>query len=369
MNRLVAILLLWPMLVFASPPQTEQDAELNRLRELLSRHYKYETWVGVENIYNQMKDLNKRSDLLTVDDHLKGAMASSSFGNIEETMSRLELALELENNSSVLQWMDNLEKNTGKVSLALEKQQVLINQESLFSPEMVQAISFANQELNDEGVFKGRLPIGAYVYGSQEFEVTPDGRKNIADGSEKPQYSREKKEKNKMKKEKIPTIREERGRQDLFLAGTSFFHWGESKDGHGGPIPFSGGGVVIGWERSLYNGSWMIGFNPNILLIGYANGGLLGFLPGGYVGLRGEGIYWAVGAIQQTYIFAGKGFVMSDGVELPDHVDSGFSFGWGGQSRIGVNLNERYGFTIQGTLGGDGIRWTYQGGIGVQRDF
>ena len=349
-------LFLWSMFALANPPDSEEDAEIYRLRERLTKHYKHETWVGVEHTYNEMLVVDKKRMWITADDHLKGAMASSSMGDVEETIRRLEASLLVEERSSTVQWKESLEKQTGRVSLSSQKNQTLKNTEPLFSPELLQAIEFVNQTLAEKGHFKGRLPTGPYEYGEQRFVVTMEG------------MVKEEREKDKKPKKKN-VVTEEKKRQSLLTISGAALYWSGSKSGHSGPIPFVGGGAIVGWERSFFHRSLMMGINPQIQLIAHGKGGVIGLLPCVYVGVQKGRFSWTVGAIQQTYIIAQTGFIMADGRELQDHVDKGFSLGWAGQSRIGWAINDRYGLTLQGAYGGDGVRWMSHGGIGVQRFF
>ena len=128
--------------------------------------------------------------------------------------------------------------------------------------------------------------------------------------------------------------------------------------------------MLLGWEKVFhFPNDLLVGVAPQIQITGHSAGEVLGFLPYLYVGWQRKSFFCTVGGIQQTYLLSHTGFVMSDGEEVLDHRDSGYSLGWGGSARAGWMLNERYGLFAQGIYGGDGTRQISSGAVGAQLNF
>ena len=106
----------------------------------------------------------------------------------------------VEQTTSASQWKDNLENNTGEISLTSEIEQELLVLDGLYLPEMVQAVVFANQQLNENGYFNGRLPKGSYVYGDLHFDIVPNEEKVFAVRKEETPKRNEKRSKKRLEK-------------------------------------------------------------------------------------------------------------------------------------------------------------------------
>jgi hypothetical protein len=373
MKILWILLLLWSPLVKGAS-ETEKEAEILRLRQLLERHYKHETWLGVENTYQDMLRVNKKGMYLTVDDHLKGAMAASSVGEIEETLQRLEKGLIIEESNTLRQWTDTLLRETGPVHLSVDRDQVLQKTEQIFQQEMILAIDFANKTLLEKGSFKGRLPIGFYIYGTMHFEVTPEGmKKNTTEKSEQKNNVSIKKEevvRQKRKPEKEFTVKsstfEERGIQDFITVGTGMFHWSKTNLGKSGPSQFLAGTMLVGWQREYFNESFILGINPQVQMAFASKSLTVGFLPYVYTGYRKESFFWTIGGIQQNYMVYTNSVITETGIETQDYNSIEISFGWGGNTRLGWIVNDNYCVFVQGGYGGDGHRWMTNTSVGIQ---
>ena len=347
--------LLWSSVSWADIVEDENVAEIYRLRSKLEKYYQHETWTAVNSTYEEMLQFKKKekASVLTVEDHLKGAMASSSLGNIEETLRRLEAAVAIEETSSAVQWREMLNTESGPVSLSAKADASLQYQDSAFYPEMMLAVDFANRRLDEDGSFRGRLPVGSYTYGKLRFTVTTDG------------ILKEKKQ-----KEVSTTSSPKVNSRSLVVLGAGVLDWGPSEIGTAGPIPFTGGSLLLGWDKVFhFQNNVLVGVAPQIQITGHPTGGVIGFLPYVYAGWQGRSFFCTFGGVQQTYLISQTGFVMSDGQELPEHRDSGYSLGWGGSARMGWMLSDRYGVFAQGIYGSDGIRWISSGAIGAQRAF
>ena len=67
------------------------QAELVRLREDVRKYQRLEQWKAVNKTYLRMQKIAEKNNKLSLspDDHLKGAMASSSLGNLNDVVLRL----------------------------------------------------------------------------------------------------------------------------------------------------------------------------------------------------------------------------------------------------------------------------------------
>jgi hypothetical protein len=145
--------------------------------------------------------------------------------------------------------------------------------------------------------------------------------------------------------------------------------WSSTQNGHDGPLPFAAGGFSLGWERRLLKGNFLYGFQPQISFIGHSKGGVLGLLPHAFVGVRGQSLSWTIGIVQQTYFIAQRGFSSRTGEDCAQCFDSGFSYGWGAQSRLVWMRKETAGIFAQSTFGGDGLRTMNLINVGYIRDY
>ena len=109
---------------------------------------------------------------MTDGDHLGGAMASNSRGDLAETLERLERCRSSER---AVKWRSFLWSETGPVKIESQSASELTLMMGLLTPDQIAAIDYANQQLKQQRVFVGRLPNGAYQYGSSQLIVSAAG--------------------------------------------------------------------------------------------------------------------------------------------------------------------------------------------------
>ena len=106
---------LWAFFGLVLAASSTTEAEVHRLRGVMEKRYRKEVWTAVDSSYEDMMALDKRSDFLTDEDHIRGAMAADSLGNIKETLKRLERA----DSEQASTWKENILRTTGLVQLTV----------------------------------------------------------------------------------------------------------------------------------------------------------------------------------------------------------------------------------------------------------
>ena len=158
-----------PMVMAA---ETAEEAEMQRLRDQMRQYQESGAVEYSDKVYLQMVKLDPEGDYLKDSDHMMGAMASSTRGDIQTTMNRLELCQSTER---AVQWRTFLWESTGSVSLKSIPNSEIVFMLGMLTPEQLAAVEFANNSLNNAGQFRGRLPNGAYQYGDSHFVISATG--------------------------------------------------------------------------------------------------------------------------------------------------------------------------------------------------
>jgi len=156
------------------------EAEILRLREQMNRYQESGALEYSEKIYQQMLEIDTRQRWMSDGDHLAGAMAANSRGDLAETLERLERCLSSER---AVQWRSFMWAETGAVRIERIEGAQLSIMMGLMSPDQIAAIDFANQGLSTQKYFEGRLPNGAYQYGEKQFLVSATGLTMASDAT------------------------------------------------------------------------------------------------------------------------------------------------------------------------------------------
>ena len=165
--------MIWMVLVpMAVAAETAEEAEMQRLRDQMRQYQESGVVEYSDKVYRQMVKFDSEERYLTDSDHMMGAMASSTRGDIQTTMNRLELCQSTER---AVQWHTFLQESTGPVSLKSVPTAEIVFLLGMLTPEQLAAVEFANSTLKSTGQFRGRLPNGAYQYGDSHFVVTTTG--------------------------------------------------------------------------------------------------------------------------------------------------------------------------------------------------
>lgn len=165
--------MIWMALVpMVMAVETVEEAEMQRLREQMRQYQESGAVEYSDKVYLQMVKFDSNGQYMTDSDHMMGAMASSTRGDIQTTMDRLELC---QSTDRAVQWRTFLWESTGPVTLKSIPDSEIVFMLGMLTPEQLAAVEFANNALKNSGQFRGRLPNGAYQYGGSHFVVSTTG--------------------------------------------------------------------------------------------------------------------------------------------------------------------------------------------------
>ncbi len=197
---LIALFMLLSLLASAPSSAGEDvNAERYRLQAEMDRLARRNVWQGVERTYGELIALGVP---LTTNDHLLGAQASQSRGEMLQAMERFKSAVaageaveasedaaggEPTTDGAAQEAADTplaeakrtLEVFTsryGKVDITVDKSRIamLVRTDGMpFSAQERESIVYAREHVVKGKAFKGLLPIGNYMIDGEKFEVSP----------------------------------------------------------------------------------------------------------------------------------------------------------------------------------------------------
>lgn len=169
--------------VFVSPAEAGQseEAERYRLQAELDRLARRNVWTGVERTYGELMAL---SVPIAIGDHLLGAQAAQSRGDMLAAMERFERAVgagtEAEKADPESQYheakrtLEVFKSRYGKVDINVDRSRVamMFRTDGMpFSAQERESIVYARNAVVKENTFRGLLPVGNYNIDGQKFEV------------------------------------------------------------------------------------------------------------------------------------------------------------------------------------------------------
>ena len=175
-------------LAFADSAEVVQmsadEAEIKRLRQEMNRFQESGSLQYSEKLYVQMLEIDSELEWMTDSDHYAGAMAANAKGDLAQTLLRLERC---QSSQRAEQWRSFLLAETSPVRIQSQPEGELTIMMGLLNPDQIAALDFANQRLQSNKTFIGRLPNGAYQYGTQQFLVHSSGMTMTSTTSEQSQ--------------------------------------------------------------------------------------------------------------------------------------------------------------------------------------
>lgn len=163
--------------------QSADEAERTRLSEEMKRLSGRNAWRGVDESYKRLEALMEKGVKVGYKDHYLGAVAARELGNLNAVYVRLQRAKAAEDTEEVRTWLADIESNFGPVKLRVDPKfggDASLNiAEMPFAPDQRRAIEAAQIALKDTRVYDGLLPLGAYTFGGQAFEIKPGGGQTI----------------------------------------------------------------------------------------------------------------------------------------------------------------------------------------------
>lgn len=152
--------------------QQRLAAEHDRIADEIKRLMERGIWDGVERKY---RDLERLGVVLTDKDHLNGAYAARELGDVAATHDRLWQALKASKREpkEVVEWLWDIDNHYGRVELLSipPRSSTLEVSEMPLDPYQRKAVEEAIKKVARDGIFRGMLPTGRYVFTSQEFTV------------------------------------------------------------------------------------------------------------------------------------------------------------------------------------------------------
>ena len=147
------------------------DAERFRLEEEMRKLAARNAWAGVERAYVGLLGLKIE---LPFEDHYMGAQSARYLGKFYEVYARLNRARELDPTPEVLSSLETLDAKYGRVDIKgdARRRPELSRPVMPFAPDERKAVEYAIEVVAGAGNFKGMLPAGDYLVGSQKFTVT-----------------------------------------------------------------------------------------------------------------------------------------------------------------------------------------------------
>ena len=146
-------------------------AEYERLSDEMLKMSKNNVWKGVDKRFEEMEELDVD---ISFDHYVLGAQAAQEMGDIASCKKRLAKAIEIKKKKQVIHWYQDIDEHYGYVALFTSSKggRYLNSESAIGGPVEAQSIGFATQQILEEGEFEGLLPVGAYDFAGQKFNVT-----------------------------------------------------------------------------------------------------------------------------------------------------------------------------------------------------
>lgn len=368
----------WALLGIIFAASSAVEAEVQRLREVMEKRYRKELWEAVDASYLDMIEIDKKEDFITNDDHLKGAMAANSLGNINETLRRLERS----DSDQAKTWKQSILQTTGKIELRVNKDYVLVSMDTFPAFEVRKCLDFANQQLKENGEFIGRVPTGAYQYGPLQLivreEETIPIESEILDAPSRKEMKKEKEKSKENLKKKL---------NQKFTPNKSKVRRADNKEKTGNaigvetlvgkfvvPVPtneekvsYLNFGGQVGWERAWDVGFFQVGVNPQVSFGGLSGNSFVGFSPILFVGGEVESSFFRLGLVPQLMKIniPTIEFPIENGTMIQT-IEGGTTFGWGGEAQLGMKLNDDLALNFRTRLSTDMTMYYIIPSLGVK---
>ena len=183
--------------VFAKELSPELAAEHKRIQEEMLSLAQQESWSGVERNYQKLLDFEKSGAEISADNHMLGASAAASRGELDVLILRLEAAIAVGSAEKAQIWLDTLKQQTAVIEMRLEVSGAVTLKPTAFIVDQsyTEALRRAEGILLRTGEFSGRLPLGEFtVVGDtveQPFTVMFGGNEKVIVKTESPRQEGE----------------------------------------------------------------------------------------------------------------------------------------------------------------------------------
>jgi len=151
--------------------QGAHDQLTGEMRHLSRRN----AWKGVEQSFLDLVELAPDGVRPTAEDLGMGAQAARALGKADAVLSRLEQLQAIEPTPDTQQWLDELVRSYGAVSLRDRSGGATLTAARMpMAPDQRAAIDTAITLVAETGRFEGLLPWGVYDFGGRTLMVVPD---------------------------------------------------------------------------------------------------------------------------------------------------------------------------------------------------
>jgi hypothetical protein len=183
---LVSAWLLHPTALAGEEPvltQESRDAEYRRLRDDLRKYARKQIWPAVERSYTRCMELYPDPETgrdeawapptpMEQMDHMQGAHAASSRGDLYEVRKRVVRAVRKEQTAEALDWLWAIDTTYSEVVIQATPGTKLVAVRRPFDPVIARSIDFAASTLDETGSFHGLLPRLPYTVGAEALQVS-----------------------------------------------------------------------------------------------------------------------------------------------------------------------------------------------------
>ncbi len=156
-----------PALAYDEESHAAYQVQHDQLLNLAQRNQ----WQGADRVYRGMIEA-KLHENMEFEDHMLGADAARSLGDVGAVQERYERGLQGWESIEVMQKLAAIRRQYGKVELLARAGGIkLVADERPFQTDLAASIDFAQATLQEHGKYEGVLPIGGYTMAGQHFDV------------------------------------------------------------------------------------------------------------------------------------------------------------------------------------------------------
>lgn len=166
----------WGAVPEAVVPSAEDEAEAVRLGQEIEKLAQRNAWAGVERMFDALVGTGVAP---AFEDLVAAAHAARAMGDVAAVRDRLQAALAIREERSIVDWLYDVDQKFGRVTLACDPVlDATIDVAAMpFQPELRRSVEFASEALAATCSFDGLLPAGDYwlVWGNHRasFRVQP----------------------------------------------------------------------------------------------------------------------------------------------------------------------------------------------------
>jgi hypothetical protein len=160
-----------------------ERAEHIRVAEEMRKLAARNAWSAVEAQYRRLEELEKKGEVLDAKEHLLGAQAARSLGDVTAARARYARAVALNPSQEAVDSLSEIDANYGRIEVTFEPKwagdRTLAAVEPPFAPDQRAALAFAAARVAAGEDYIGLLPAGAYSVAGKSATVVV-GQQDVA---------------------------------------------------------------------------------------------------------------------------------------------------------------------------------------------